>query len=208
MPRLHCNSDRCRTRIEECLRTTPHGAERLDRRNEVINEALTEEVRRGGQRKTRSDRATVAVPETESAAPEPRENPSEPEANPKRRLLMKSASLTASGSGQQRQKRATPDDESGMQVEDTPETGTGEGTASPAAPSANTRRRIVVKSEPLAVTTQEAVDGRREKSMRIASVEQIELGNMSCRSQVRCSGGHGNRTSWEECRHAERMDGT
>ena len=43
-------SDRCRMRIEECLRTTPHGAERLDRRNEVINEALAEEVRRGEQR--------------------------------------------------------------------------------------------------------------------------------------------------------------
>ena len=71
-----------------------------------------------------------------------------------------------------------PDDESGMQVEDTPETGTGEGTALPAAPSANIRRRTVVKSEPMAVTTQEAVDGYREKAMRIASVEQIELGNI------------------------------
>ena len=48
----------------------------------------------------------------------------------------------------------------------------------PAASSANTRRRIVVKSEPMAVTTQEAVDGYREKAMRIASVEQIELGNI------------------------------
>ena len=101
----------------------------MDRRNEVIHEALAEEVRRGEQRMKRSDRATVAVPETESAAPEPRENPMEPEANPKRRLLMKSASLTASGSGQQRQKRSIPDE-----VEDTPETGTGEGTASPVAP--------------------------------------------------------------------------
>ena len=34
-----------RMRIEERLRTTPHGAERLDRRNEVINEALEEGVR-------------------------------------------------------------------------------------------------------------------------------------------------------------------
>ena len=91
---------------------------------------------------------------------------------------MKSASLTASGSGQQRQKRSIPDDESRMQVEDTPETGTGEGTALPAAPSANIRRRIVVKSEPVAVTTQEAVDRHCEKAMRIANVEQIELGNI------------------------------
>ena len=65
-----------------------------------------------------------------------------------------------------------------MQVEDTLETGTGEGTASPAAPSANIRRRIAVKSEPVAVTTQEAVDGHCEKAMRIASDEQIELGNI------------------------------
>ena len=34
--RAQAHSDRCRTRIEEYLRTTPHGAERLDRRNEVM----------------------------------------------------------------------------------------------------------------------------------------------------------------------------
>ena len=184
--RAQAHSDRCRKRIEECLGNTPHGAERLDRRDEVINEALAEEVRRGEQRKKRSDGTTAAVPETSSAAPEPvagsaapelREDPIEPDPNPKRRMLMKSASSTASGSGQQRKKRPIPDGESRMQVNNTSETGTGEGTALPAAPSANTRRRIVVKSEPMAVTTQEAA-GDREKAMRIASVEQIELGNM------------------------------
>ena len=77
-----------------------------------------------------------------------------------------------------RQKRAIPDDESRMQVEDTSETGTGEGAALLAAPSANTGRTFVVKSEPVAVTTQEAVDGHCEKAMRIASVEQIEMGNI------------------------------
>ena len=77
----------------------------------MINEALAEEVRRGEQRRKRSDRATAALPEAESAAPAQRENPIEPEVNPKRRLLMKSASLTASGSGQQGQKRSIPDDE-------------------------------------------------------------------------------------------------
>ena len=45
--RAQAHSDRCRTQVEECLRTTPHGAERLDRRNEVINETLSEEVGRG-----------------------------------------------------------------------------------------------------------------------------------------------------------------
>ena len=99
------------------------------------------------------------MPETESAAPEPGETPTEPEAKPKRRLLMKSASSTAGGSGQRKEKRSIPDDESRMQVEDTSETGTGGGAALPAAPSANTQRTIAVKSEPVAVTTQEAVDG-------------------------------------------------
>ena len=65
-----------------------------------------------------------------------------------------------------------------IQAEDMTGTGTGEGTALPAAPPANTRRIIVVKSEPMAVTTQEAVDGYREKARIIASVEQIELGNI------------------------------
>ena len=77
----------------------------------MINEALAEEVRRGEQMEKRSDTATVAVPETELAAPEPRENPIDPEANPKRRLLMKSVSLTASGSGQRKEKRSIPGDE-------------------------------------------------------------------------------------------------
>ena len=96
-----------------------------------------------------------------------------------------------------------------MQVEDTPGTGTGEGTALPAAPTSNIRQRIVVKSEPVTVTTQEAVDGHRQKAMRIESVEQNELRNimeLSITGQV--SGGQGNRTSWEECLYAERMDGT
>ena len=35
-----------------------------------------------------------------------------------------------------------------------------------------------MKSEPVAVTTQEAVHGHCEKAMRIVSVEQIELGNI------------------------------
>ena len=129
--KAQAHSDRCRLRIEKCLRNTPHGAERLDRRNEIINEALADEVRRGEQRKNRNDGTTVAAPGTEVAAgsatgpttspaagPE-RANPVEPDVNPKRRLLMKSTPLTASSSGEQRQKRLIPDDESGMQVEDT-----------------------------------------------------------------------------------------
>ena len=48
--RAQAHSDRCRVRTEERLRNTLHGAERLDRRDEVINEALAEEVRREEQK--------------------------------------------------------------------------------------------------------------------------------------------------------------
>ena len=64
-----------------------------------------------------------------------------------------------------------------MQIEDKPEVGNEE-RAEPGAPSTSTRRRVAVKSERRAVTTQEAVDGYREKVIRIESVEQIELGNI------------------------------
>ena len=64
--RAQAHSYRCRMRIEERLRTTPHGAERLDRRNEVINGALAEEVRREEQKRRRSDRSAAEVTEAES----------------------------------------------------------------------------------------------------------------------------------------------
>ena len=51
-------------------------------------------------------------------------------------------------------------------------------TTSPTALPASTRRRISMKSEPVAVTTQEALYGSREKARRIASVEKVELGNI------------------------------
>ena len=64
------HSDRCRLRLEACLRNTWHGAERLDRRNEIINEGIGltryEEGSRGGR--NRSDRVTVAAQGTEPAA--------------------------------------------------------------------------------------------------------------------------------------------
>ena len=82
--------------------------------------------------------------------------------------------MAASGSGQQREGNAVPDDESGMQDEDKPEIDNEERAASLGVSTTNTRRRIAMKSEPRAVTTQKAVDGYREKAMRIESVEQIE----------------------------------
>ena len=62
------NSDRCRVRIEECLRITPQGAERLDRKSEVVHEALTEDLQRGYQRKERDSRVTTAASASSSAA--------------------------------------------------------------------------------------------------------------------------------------------
>ena len=44
--------------------------------------------------------------------------------------------------------------------------------------AARIRRIIAEKSAPVAVTTQEGSDGYREQAMRIASVEQVELGNI------------------------------
>ena len=91
---------------------------------------------------------------------------------------MKSASTIASGSGQERERRAIPDDDSRMQIEDKPEVDNEERAEQTGALSTSIRRRIAVKSEPRAVTTQQAVDGYREKAMRIASVKEIELGNI------------------------------
>ena len=123
--RAQAHSDRCRKRIEECLRNTPHGAERLDRRDEVI-------------------KPESSVP----AASGSRESPIGRDPNPKRRLIMKSASLTASGSRQERESKAIPNDESGIQVEDKPEVDNEERAEPDGAPSTSVRRKIAVKSEP------------------------------------------------------------
>ena len=104
----------------------------------MINEALAKEGRREEQKRRRSDRAANEVTETESsatAASGPRENPIEADPNPKRRLIMKSASTTASGSGQERERRAIPDDDSSVQMDDKPEVDNEERAEPPGAPS-------------------------------------------------------------------------
>ena len=116
---------------------------------------------------------------TESAPAGRRDNPIEPDPNPKRRMLMNSTSLTtSSSSGHSREKRTKSDVESRMQAESTSMPTTSGSPELPETMDANTRRRIVGKSEPVAVTTQEAIDGYREKARRIANVEQIKLGNI------------------------------
>ena len=65
-----------------------------------------------------------------------------------------------------------------MQLEDKLEVDNEERAEPPGAPSTSIRKEIAVKSEPRAVTTQEAVDGYREKATIIECAEQIELGNI------------------------------
>ena len=60
----------------------------MDRRSVVVDEALAEELQRGEQRKERSSRVTAAPPARKSAAStfhESKENPIEPDPNPKKR---------------------------------------------------------------------------------------------------------------------------
>ena len=69
---------------------------------------LLKRYREEHRRKKRSDDTAAAMPEAEPAARDLRENQIESESNPKRRLLMKSASSTASGSGQQKVEETEP----------------------------------------------------------------------------------------------------
>ena len=93
--RARAPSDRCRMRIEECLRNAAQGAERLDRKDEVINETLAGKMWRGERSEKRSNETTAAAQETGSetaavtttvtgpAAGPARESSIEPDANPK-----------------------------------------------------------------------------------------------------------------------------
>ena len=52
--RAQAHSEPCRARMQERLKITPEGAERLVRRSEVLNEALAKEVDRNVRRKEKS----------------------------------------------------------------------------------------------------------------------------------------------------------
>ena len=129
-------------------------------------------MRREEQRK---NRAAGEAPETEPTAPAAsgsREDLIEPDPNPKRRMFMKSASLTASGFGQQKEGKAIADDESGMLVElKTSWRSTMKRAEPPGVSSTNTRRRCneVAHKKQLTGT---------DTAMRIKSVEHIGLGSI------------------------------
>ena len=85
-------SDPCRVRIEGRLKMTPEGAERLDRRSEVLIEALAKEVERNVRRReeTGSDVGELAVPR------EPKDVPISSAPDFGKRLARKAATADAS----------------------------------------------------------------------------------------------------------------
>ena len=79
-------------------KTDSRGAERLDRSSEVVNEALAAPIQRSEQwKKTHcmSYNRGISTKFPASTSHETRENPTEPDPDPKKMLLMKSASSTA-----------------------------------------------------------------------------------------------------------------
>ena len=71
----------CRVRIEECPTKTPEGLERLDRRSEVLNEALAKEVESNDRR-----RKEIGSAGGELAAPQKlKDTPIPPDSDPRKR---------------------------------------------------------------------------------------------------------------------------
>ena len=134
--RAQAHSDPCPVRIEERLKPTPEGAQRLDRRCEVLNEALAREVERNVRRRqeTGSAAGESAVPQGSKDAPIP------PDSDPRRRRAMKPATAVASGGSSQMDGSRAVADESRMYVE-------GEEKDESSNPNVqNVRRRIMTKT--------------------------------------------------------------
>ena len=95
--RAQAHSDPCRARIEECLRTTPHVAERPDRRSEMLNEALAKEVERNVKRREEigNTAGELAVPQ------ELKDMPIPPDSDLRRRRAMRAETEAASSSSSQ-----------------------------------------------------------------------------------------------------------
>ena len=143
MPRLQCDqiwkastSSLCRVRIEECLKTTPEGAERLDRRSEVLNEALAKEVERNVRRREEvgNTARALAVPRELKNVPIP------PISDPRKGRTMNAATAVASSGRSQMESSRAVADESRLDVEGE-ERGEFRSSTEP-----NTRRRIVTKT--------------------------------------------------------------
>ena len=104
---------------------------------------------------------------------------------------MKSASSAASSSGQQCVKRSVADAEPEAKTGVPMEMSSDESATLPSVMGTKSSRRIAPSRSTVGVTTQEGIDGYRENAMRIASVEQVELGNimaLSVTEQLHLSG--------------------
>ena len=95
--RAQAHSDPCRARIEECLKATPEGAEPLDRRSEVLNEALAKELDRNVRRREEigSTAGEFAVPQ------EFKDMTISHDSDPRKRRAMKAVTVAASSSSSQ-----------------------------------------------------------------------------------------------------------
>ena len=71
--RAQAHADPCRVRIEESLKTTPEDAECLDRRREVLNEAIAKEVERNVTRREEvgNTAGELAAPQDFERGPDP-----------------------------------------------------------------------------------------------------------------------------------------
>ena len=98
--------------------------------------------------------------------------------NPKRRLLMKSASSAASGSGQQPVQRPATDSETEPPAEISMEIDDGTKGALPSVKGPNTRRRVAENTFPAEIQPSSPQWQTPLKKVRITSVEQVELGSM------------------------------
>ena len=140
---------------------------------------MAEETQRCEQRKERSSRETTSAPAPRLAAStsqELRDNPIELDPNPKEETVRR------------RQQPAATDAEAEAPTEVVMEIGPERKRGVlPSAMGANTKRRIaeitlLAEIQPstsaAAITTQERVDGSCEQAMKIASVEQVESGNI------------------------------
>ena len=111
--RAQAHSDLRRVRIEECLKTTPEGSERLDRRREVFNEALAKEGERNVRRREEvgNTAGELAAPEELKYVPTPLDS------DPGKRRAMKAATAVASSGSSRTVGNSAVADESRMDVE-------------------------------------------------------------------------------------------
>ena len=172
--RAQAHSDPCRTTIEECLKTTPEGSERLDRRSEVLNEALAKEVERNVRRREEigSTAGELAVPQDLKDMPIPLDS------DPRKRRIMKAATAAASRSSSQMEDSSavaeTPTQQNSTTDESIMDVEQEERDESRSSKAQNTRRRITTKTSleenksgetTVAVISQESLDGIREKAI-------------------------------------------